>query len=384
MEATIDQAAEPKSGAKSAITLSNLKHSLRIVSAAVEAKTTMPVLSCLRMEQLNNGLAVEATNLDLYIRAIVPEIGGPASAVLMPALKLMAWAKLLDGDDVTISATSARATIKCGRARAVLPLMPATNWPQNSVFELNENGVTFTQGEFARALAFALGTVSNEQSRFTLNGVQVEGDGKALKIVSTNSHAMTVYTIPCEDKINLLMPAHLVKAILPLLTDEDGGFDLFFNDKSILMRLDADTKVFAASQRMAGGFPQWQMVLPKMEGRAVVTVDAAELLRSVERAALLADDTERVVLNFTPDEERITIEAQSSQSGESEEYIACTGRPAKALKIGVNPAYLINLCKRIAGDLRIVLPNDNGSAMLFQAQPHEGESVDYVVMPMRI
>jgi DNA polymerase-3 subunit beta len=384
MTAATEQAATPKSGAKSAITLSNLKHALKVVSAAVDAKTTIPVLSCVRIEQQDAGLAIEASNLDLSIRTIMQELGGPAAPIVIPADKLTAWAKLLDGDDVTISATDSRATVKCGRARAVLPVLAASNWPQCDAFKLDVDGITLTQGDFARALGFALGSVSNEEGRFTLNGVQIEGDGTSLKFVSTNGHSMTVYTIPSAEKINLLAPTRLIKAFLPLLTDENGGFDLYFNDKAILAKIDGDTKVLMASPRMAGTFPKWQMVLPKTEDRAVVTVNAAEMLGSVERAALLADDTCRVVLNFSPDDDHITIEASSSQAGESEEYVTCSGRAEKVLKIGANPAYLINLCKRITGEIRIVLPKDNGSALLFHAQPHEGESVEYVVMPMRV
>ncbi len=37
-----------------------------------------------------------------------------------------------------------------------------------------------------------------------------------------------LYTVPCEEKVNLLLPGRLVKVLLPLLTDEDGGVDLTF------------------------------------------------------------------------------------------------------------------------------------------------------------
>jgi DNA polymerase-3 subunit beta len=366
---------------KAAITLSNLKHALKIVGVAIERTTSIPILSCVRMEQIPDGLALEATNLEVYVRAVVKELGGPVKPVVIPAEKFTAWTKLLAGDDVKISATDRHATMQCGRSRAVLPIVSAANWPSNEVYGMKAEGITLTQGDFARALRFALIAMSTEESRYTLNGVLLQGNGEQLRLVATDGHRLMVYTLPCTEKINLLLPCGFIKALLPLLTDDDGGVDLCFNDRMILSSIDAEMQVYVASTKLTGTFPNWEAVMPSGK-RTEITVNAKELLSSLERCGLLSDERSGCVrLTF---DEQITIEASSSESGEATETVSCKGRPEEKLSIGVRGEYLTDLVKRLDGEITISLPNDNQSPLLIKVAPHEGETLGYVVMPMRI
>ena len=366
---------------KSLITLSNLKHALKIVGAAIQRTATIPVLQCVRLEQLESGFALEATDLDLYIRAVVSEMSGPAEPLLIPAEKFTAWTKLLSGDDVTISATERRATVQCGRARATLPVMPAEHWPHHDVFAASEDRIPFIQGDFARALRFALIAMSHEESRYTLNGILLQGNGRTLRMVATDRHRLMVYTVPCVEKITLLLPGAFVKALLPLLTDEDGGLDLSYDDKKVLSSIDGEMRVFVAGNKLSGSFPNYDAVIPK-DSKVTVTAKVSDLLASLERCALLSDELSGLVtLTFG---QQITLTAASAANGESEETVDCVGSPEEPLRIGVNVDYLIDLLKRLDGDVRIALPKEDGKPLLLTAEPHEGETLLYVVMPMRI
>jgi DNA polymerase-3 subunit beta len=366
---------------KAAISLSNLKQALKIVGMAIERTATIPILQCVRMEQIPDGLALEATTLNVYVRAVVKELGGPEKPVVIPAEKFTAWTKLLAGDDVKISATDRRATMQCGRSRAVLPVMPAASWPSNEVYGMKAEGITLTQGDFARALRFVMIAVCQEESRYTLNGVLLQGDGERLRLVATDGHRLMAYTLPCTEKITLLLPSRFIKALLPLLNDEDGGVDLCFSDRMILSSIDADMRVYVASTKLTGQFPNWEAVMPSGK-RTEITVNAKEMLASLERCGLLSDERSGCVrLTF---DEQITIEASSSQSGEATETVDCKGHPQQKLYIGVNGAYLTDLVKRLDGEITISLPDTNQSPLLIKATPHEGETLGYVVMPMRV
>ena len=53
-------------------------------------------------------------------------------------------------------------------------------------------------------------------------------------------------------------------------------------------------------------------------------------------------------------------------------------------KTRLNAAFLRGLVKKLSGDLTIAIPESNDRAMYFKATPHEGESLSYVAMPMRL
>jgi DNA polymerase-3 subunit beta len=367
---------------RASISLGNLKHALKVTAMAGSKASLIPTLQGVRMEQINDGLALEATDLDVFIRVVLPELGGPQQPIITPAEKFNAWTKLLDGQDVTLSANSARATVKCGRAKAVLPLIPAANWPANDIYNLKAAGVTLTQGALARALSFAQIAVSDEASRYTLNGIQVQGDGSRLSVVATEGHCLMLYTIPCEEKINLLLPSRLVKVLLPLLTDEDGGVDVVFDDSRILASIDAETKLYVGSPRLNGSFPNWQSIMPR-DKRTEVKVNVPDLAASLERCSLLCDEKSGAVdLSFAAGE--LTIHAANALHGEADEVVQYSGDLKDEFKTRVNADFLRALAKKLSGELTVCLPGKNENALYFKAEPHEGETLGYVVMPMRM
>ena len=366
---------------KARVSVSNLKHALKVVSAAIERTATIPVLQCVHLEQLPDGLAFEATNLDIAIRAITPETSGLDHACIMPAEKLLAWTKLLSGDEVKLSITDRRATVQCARSRAVLPVLGVGSWPQLSFKSEGEESITLKQGDLARALRFVNIAVSNDASRYTLNGILIEGDGTRLRMVATDGHRLMVYTIPCEEKIkNLLMPARFIKALLPLLADEDGGIDLAFDQNQIVASVEAAMPIHVASKKLTGQFPSWEQVMPK--NKTVITAKAGEMRSALERALLLSNkESGALKLTFTSE---ITIEGSDALNGEARETVDCVGAPEEPFAIGVNGGYLHDLFKLLSGDVRMAIPDSPQKPLMISADPNDTEKLDYVVMPMRL
>jgi len=282
---------------------------------------------------------------------------------------------------VKISTTTARATMTCGRSRAVLPVLSAATWPASDVYGLEGDSLTLKQGDMERALRFAMIAVSHEASRYVLNGVLLLGDGKTLRLVATNGHCMMIHALPCAVKLSLLLPSAFIKAVMPWLAEDEATVNIRYSDTSILAAIAAETPVFVASKKLAGQFPNWEAVLPS-ERRIEVTVDAKTLLGALTRCALLSDErSSLVIFNFG---EHIVLTSASAENGESQETVDyINGTPKEPLRIGLNSEYVINLLKRLDGEVRIALPKDGNTAILFKDTPHAGETLDYVVMPMR-
>src|SRR5581483_6931679 len=308
---------------KAAVTLTNLKHALRVVAPAIaSASDVLPILKTVRIGQQEAGLAVEATNLDIAIRALIPESNGPSSAIVVPAERFLSWVKLLNGEEVTISATSSRATVRCGEPKGVFPLMPSANWPSVAeIFKAPKNGLSLLQGALARALRFAQVAVSDDETRFALTAAYISGDGEKLKVVATTGYCMAIYTIPCPEKVKaFLLPGKVMKSVLPLLAESDAGVDINFDDKSVLVSIAGDMPVFVAGKLPQGSFPNYESVWPH-DQRAAITVDSGAMLGCLERCALLADEkSESVMLTFGI-EGKIAIDAADAEAGEASEKL---------------------------------------------------------------
>lgn len=368
---------------KAALSLANLKSALKVVSGAVDKSSTIPTLGCIRLEQTAAGLAIESTNLDLAIRVESAEDSGLKDPLLMPAEKLVQWTRLLSGDSVKLSATESRVTVQCGRPKAVMPVMPASNWPALS-FTANNDAITLKQGALARALKYALTAAAKKEERYTLNSILIEGDGKLLRTVATDGHRMSVYAIPCDEKLkNILMPSRMVKAMIPLLTDSDEGIDLAVDEEKIVASIAGELPVHVSSRKVTGEFPRWHAVFPKNEIR--ISVQAPELLAALERCIVLSDEKSAAVdLIFSKGQ--IALTGASAENGEAEESIDAVGGEELQgeFHTRVNGEYLPDVLKGLSGEMLIKLPAQPGSALLFTAEPHEGELLDYVLMPLRV
>ncbi|MDE3201708.1 MAG: hypothetical protein KGN79_12390, partial [Acidobacteriota bacterium] len=168
------------------ISLDGLKHALKTIAPLIHRISLVPVLQAVRMETIDGGIAFDATNLDTSIRVVLPELGGPDLPVLTPADKFRAYASLLTGTTVQITTDGAHAHLKCGRSKATLPNLSPANWPETAtLFQLKGEGLTLTQGSFARALKFALLAVGEGASRPAITGVKLESDGERLSVVTT-------------------------------------------------------------------------------------------------------------------------------------------------------------------------------------------------------
>ena len=369
---------------KASITTKNLQHALKVISGVVERATTIPIIQGVRFEQRQEGLAAEATNLDLSIRVLFGQESGLAAPIVTPAHKLAAWAKLLSGESVSMKAGESRLTVTCGHARATLPLYAEKQWPKLT-FETDGDELTLEVAELKRALGFTILASSVEESRYTLNAVLFTGDGNELRLVATDGHRMMVYTLAGKAKLNQTMPRGMVKALLPLL-DDAQGVELDFGKELIAATLPGDEPVFLTSRRVTGTFPHWEAVLPKSADRVRVELPVADLLTSAERCALLSPvESNAIALEFSPD--RLTMTSANAEWGESEETIELGALPLKEnVRIGLNARYLLDLLKKLdsAGKITLAIPASAGQPLLFQAMPAEGERIDYVVMPLRL
>jgi DNA polymerase-3 subunit beta len=374
----------PEKTTNAAIQRSSLQAALQAVRPAICTGSTIPILNTVRIEQIKEGLAIDATDLTLSIRALIAESTTLDRPVVLPAGRFVRWAALLDGDTVNLSATGTRATVTCGETRSTLPTMDVKYYP---TLQFSSEGQRFEMAQSAlrRALKFARISVSREESRYTLNGILLDC-GTDTQLVSSDGHRLTTYTVPggAGAGPHEILPAPLVKAMLDLMGDGDASVILQPDKSDMLISLPGEMPIFLRCQKLTGVFPNFDAVIPK-DDRFGVELEAPALLRSLERCILLSSrQTSAIALTF--EGPTLTIDANDQESSsEARESIRFSGASApKKLRIGVNAVYLIEFCKLLKGKLTLAIPNSPEHPLLLTAEPHPGETVKYIVMPLSL
>src|SRR5688572_22524009 len=122
------------------ISREKLLEGLQAVTAAVPAKTTLPVLANLLVETTERGIRLSATDLDIAVSTEVAADVESAGAITIPAKKLSEIARELPPSPVKIAAAGEqRVTLDCGRSHFKILGLPRDEFPSFPTVRFNES-----------------------------------------------------------------------------------------------------------------------------------------------------------------------------------------------------------------------------------------------------
>jgi DNA polymerase-3 subunit beta len=227
--------------------------------------------------------------------------------------------------------------------------------------------------------------ISNEESRYTLNGALLVLKSDSITMVATDGHRLAHIENPAaklegvSGEMKTLIPKKAMGELNTLL--QEGGTEMveFARDESTLFFRVGGRLL--TSRQLTGQFPNYEAVLPR-ECPKGVTVPAAEIAAAIQRVSQFADERSGAI-KLRLDKNEIKVSSSSMESGESEDSIE-TAYSAEPLTIGFNSGYLLDFLKVSSGsDVRLEFKDEQSAGQL---RPAEGEDFKYryIVMPMRI
>ena len=357
---------------------------LTATQGVVERKTTIPILSNFLFEAANDRLTITATDLDLSLRTSCPVKVKREGACTIPARRLYDYVKLLPDGDISIKLLENHwVNIRCGRSNTKMVGMARANFPGLPMFP--SAGVVKIPSQTLRSMiGKTIFAISNEESRYTLNGGLMVLKPESITMVATDGHRLAhiekqgeQFDVGGENKT--LVPKKAMSELYLLLQNSDVDFIDFAKDESTLFfRIGSR---LLTSRQLTGQFPNFEAVLPK-DNSKIIALNADELNSAILRVAQFADERSRAV-RMRLEKGEVKISASSTEAGESEDSLEApyTGDP---LTIGFNAAYLVDFLKAAgSSEVRLELKDPQSAGQL---RPAEGDDYKYryIVMPMRI
>jgi DNA polymerase-3 subunit beta len=364
---------------------SRLLKELALTQGVVEKKTTIPILSNLLVEVEGEILTISATDLDLGICCRCPaKVKSPGSGTI-PAKRLLEIVRSLPEADVHFKALENHwVQVTCERSSFKLVGMARDNFPMLPT--LPPALATVPANVFATALQKTIFAISNEESRYTLNGGLLLLKPDSVTMVATDGHRLAVIERDIEvgglkNELRLLIPKKAMVELLRLLSE--GASEL-----PVSISKDESHLFFSLGQRalicriLTGQFPNYEAVLPR-ENNRVLELDKETIAAAVRRVALLADERSRAV-RMRLDKGQLEISSSSGEYGEAREVLD-TSYQDEAIQIGFNYQYLLDFFGVLeeAAKIRLELKDEQSAGQL---RPLEQGAYQYryVVMPMRI
>jgi DNA polymerase-3 subunit beta len=362
----------------------DLLQELSLTQGVVERKTTIPILGNILCEASGNHITLTATDLELSIRTSCEAKVKKEGAGTIPAKKLLELVRLLPEGEIRfkllennwVQILADRKTYKMvGMAKDNFPAIPAFPHPIAKI------PAKILSSLIART-AFA---ISNEESRYTLNGALLLLKPEMVTMVATDGHRLAVAEIDHKfegltREVRPLVPKKALAEVQRLASEagEDAEIEFALDESHLFFRAGERLLI---SRMLTGQFPNYEAVLPRDNNRKVV-IERGELNDAVKRVAQLADTRSHAV-KLSVSTEGVEISASSPEYGEAKETLEkeYKGEP---LAIGFNAQYVIDfLAAAPEGPISLEL-KDEQSAGQMRPLADEAYRYRYVIMPMRI
>jgi DNA polymerase-3 subunit beta len=360
---------------------------LTACQGVVERKTTIPILSNFLFEAVGENLQITATDLDLSLRTSCPAKIKKEGSCTIPARKLYDYVKLLPDGEITIKLLENHwVNIRLGRSNTKMVGMARSNFP--SLPNMPADGVQKLPAATLRTMiAKTIFAISNEESRYTLNGALLVLKPESMTMVATDGHRLAhiengaARFTGITGEVRTLVPKKAMAELSTLLNVGDADMVEFAKDESTLFFRVGGRLL--TSRQLTGQFPNFEAVLPRDNNKAVV-VRCEDISSAIQRVAQFADERSGAI-RLKLDKNEIRISSSSTETGESEDSIETTfaGDP---ITIGFNSSYLLDFLKAAsAGDVRLEFKDSQSAGQLRPEQNGDSDfKYRYVVMPMRI
>lgn len=369
------------------IGVSELSKALARSQGIVEKKTTMPILSHVLLEARKGGtLHVSATDLDVSVSGEHPCEVAREGALAVSARHLYEIVKSLP--DATVQLKRAQNNyleVTSGPAEFRIVGLPAEDFPALPKFDKVKLAAVPPQ-DLLSMIELTSFAVSNDETRYNLNGVYFEPSGGDLRMVATDGHRLSLAKRAVAAEFGLkkgvILPkkglAELKKLLGEALESGEEKPDLklgFVENSAVVAR----PRVTLVMRLIEGVFPDYKQVIPK-QGEKSVKLGRLRFLETLRRISLLSSDKAHAVkLELSPGILRVL--SQNPDLGEAKEEVTVEyqGEP---LKIGFNARYIIDVLQALGtSDVILELADDLSPGVI---KPDGDDGFTAVIMPMRI
>ncbi|MGM7684016.1 DNA polymerase III subunit beta [Cytobacillus sp. Hm23] len=368
-----------------------LLRSVQDVMKAVSSRTTIPILTGIKIVANENGVTLTGSDSDISIESFIPlehkdleivELVKSGSVVLQ-ARVFSEIVKKLPKESVEIDVQNHFLTIiRSGKAEFNLNGLDAEEYPllpqveENDAFQVPSDLVK----QLIRHTVFA---VSTSETRPLLTGVNLKIENNELTCIATDSHRLALRKAridlnTTDVSYNIVIPGKSLNELNKILDDSNDLVDIVITENQVLFK----TKhILFFSRLLEGSYPDTSRLIPE-ESNTEIKVSAKEFLQAIDRASLLArEDRNNVVKLAILEGGVIEISSNSPEIGKVIEEVQSQSISGEDLKISFSSKYMLDALK-VLGETDINI-NFTGAMRPFVIRPIHDDSILQLILPVR-
>ncbi|GAB7388493.1 DNA polymerase III subunit beta [Bacillaceae bacterium] len=372
-----------------------LTNAIAHVSKAVATRTTIPILTGIKLVAHENGLTLTASDSDISIECEIPAIIREGKeekeiarieetgSIVIPSRFFGEIIRKLPSEEVTIAANEhLTITIRSEQAEFTLNGMDADEFPRLPCIE--EEKVFSMQSDLLKTMirqtVFAAATT---ETRPILTGVMWSLAAGKLKFIATDSHRLACREAAVEAEgdlgfTNVVVPGKSLNELAKILDDGQVLADIIVTDNQILVKAE---RILFYSRLLDGTYPDTSRIIPQ-SFKTEIVVPAKEFLQALERVSLLAREGKNNVARLvTLEGTTLELSSVSPEIGKVTERLIAKAVEGEELKISFNAKYMLDALRTIdSSEIRIGF---TGAMSPFVIKPTDQDGILHLVLPVR-
>lgn len=369
---------------------SRLVSALQQATKAVSARTTIPILTGVKVVADERGVTLTGSDSDVAIQCTVPREEDDrvlvhlqqAGSVVIPASYFLDIIRKLPGDTVEME-VSERFTValRSGPSAFHLNGLDADDYPR---LPQVEEGTGFAvPGDLLRAMirqtVFA---VSTSETRPILTGVQWTLEDGHLRFVATDSHRLATRTAQVEAdasaRFSVVVPGKSLQELAKTLEETRELVDVYVAKNQLMVK---GKHTLFYSRLLEGNYPDTSRIIPTASKTSLV-VETKEFLAAIERASLIAKDGKNnVVKLWVRPDHTVELSSHSPEIGKVTEAVIARAVEGEELKIAFNAKYMMDALRAV--DAPEVAIRFTGAMSPFVLKPTDHDWTLHLILPVR-
>lgn len=319
---------------------------LQTVQRAISSKTTMPILTGVKIELSNNGLTLTGSNAEISIESFLSVTNEKAQmmiertgAVVLQSRFFGEIIRRLPEDDFTMEVIeNNQVNITSGKANFTVNGLDADSYPHLPVVD-SQNQITIPIHVLNKLIGETVFAVSQHESRPILTGVHFILENQKLLAVATDSHRLSQRVIPLEsgtEAFNIVIPGKSLTELSRSVGDEGEDVKISIMDNQVLF----ETKTMKFYSRLLEGtYPDTNRLIPT-SFNTEIEFTVPELLSAIERASLLSHEGRNNIVRLHIASDGVILYGNSPEIGKVEEVLNYEKVSGDPLDISFNPDYM--------------------------------------------
>ena len=356
---------------------------IQVAQEIIASRSNMSILSNVLLQAQDGSLTVRATDLKVSFETTLPVTVVEPGVTTVFCDKLLGILRSVPSGEIEFEQNPQntgenfviRPTFKKIDFR--LRSIAADKFPEIQT-QAPDGYFEIPQDQFIEMVSQTSFAVSDDETRFFMNGVYVEPDDGKLVMVATDGRRLSFisHDLPKDigDFQGVIIPPKVLNLVRKLASGE-GTLRMAVADKHVFFEFENH---LISSALIDGQFPNYRRVIPENQ-HYQINLDKTELTEALKRVSLLVEKSRRIYLELSAG--NLQLRSEESEIGVAREDIPIE-YDGPETTIALNYTYLVDPLRVIGSDAISVHFTEAGKAITIYSEPRE--NYFHIVMPMQI